>query len=325
MASQKEIYEYVENVYRSRRLADEEALEARRKQAYAMSDELRKVDGELSETGARIAQCMALGGAALRKLKADTDALRSRKRDILKSLGLEEDFLDMKYQCDLCLDTGINGGHICRKCAEDELKKAAFALSSLGKTLSGQTFENFELKYYSDKGNPSPLFVMKKNLDACRSFCRDFRQGDSLFMTGGTGLGKTHLSSAIAHELINKGVSVCYVTAPELFERLESVRFGREDAQDTKEFDEADLLIIDDLGSEVITSFTVSALFSIVNGRINAGRSMIISTNFSPADIEKNYNDKITSRLMGAAKTLFFIGDDIRIAKRLEKQKANKK
>lgn len=322
MAYKREVYEYVEKVYRDRQRQNEYELQQRREHAYGLSPKLRETDEALSNIGARIAQCVSGGAPAIKKLRAEIDTLRAGKRKILKELGLDEDYLDIKYHCALCCDTGINGGHVCKKCAEDELKKAAFVLTSLGRTLSDQSFDNFDLDLYSKTGEPSPYTVMKTNLEYCRSYCDSFVPGECLFMTGGTGLGKTHLSSAIAHELINKGISVCYVTATELFDRMEAVKFGRSEIDDTQEFYDADVLIIDDLGSEVITAFTVSALFSLVNSRINSGRSMIISTNFSMKDFEKNYNDKIASRILGNFETLNFTGSDIRLKRRQNAIKA---
>lgn len=320
MAYKREVYEYVENIYRDRQKRNEEELEKRRSTAYAADPRLEEIDGKLADTGSRIAQCVSGGLNAIKKLRTETDSLREEKKRLLAENGFAENYLDLQYSCPICFDTGINGGRACRRCAEGEIKKAAFLLSSLGKTLSGQTFDNFDLSYYSDKGEFSPFEVMKLNFDYCRKYCSDFVAGTSILMVGGTGLGKTHLSSAIAHSLIEKGIEVCYVTAPELFSRLEKEKFGRMDSAENEEFSQAEVLIIDDLGSEMTSQFSVSALFSIVNSRMNAGKSTIINTNLSQKDLEETYNDKIVSRILGTYKVLFFSGDDVRLKKKKMKQ-----
>ena len=318
MAYKREVYEYVESIYRDRQKQNEAELEKRRQTAYAIDARLKETDEKLSDVGSRIACCVAHGASAIKKLHGEIEALREEKKKLLTDNGFAENYLDIQYHCPVCFDTGINGGRACRRCAENELKKAAFLLSSLGKTLSNQTFDNFDLSYYSDKGEISPFEVMKHNLDYCKNYCADYVPGTSLLMVGGTGLGKTHLSSAIAHTLIEKGIEVCYVTAPELFSRLEKEKFGRMEDADNEEFYDAEVLIIDDLGSEMTSAFTVSALFSIVNSRMNAGKSTIINTNLSQNDLEETYNDKIVSRILGTYKVLFFSGDDVRLKKKIK-------
>ncbi len=318
MAYKREVYEYVEGVYRDRQKQNEADLEKRRHTAYATCPRLKEIEEKLADMGSRIASCVAHGMSAIKKLHADIESLRAEKKKILRQNGFADDYLDLQYKCPVCFDTGMNGGRLCRKCAEGELKKAAFALSSLGKTLSGQTFDNFDLSYYADEGEISPRTVMKHNLDYCINYCNNFTHGDSVLMVGGTGLGKTHLSSAIAHRLIEQGIEVCYVTAPELFTRLEKEKFGRMDGEENEEFFESEVLIIDDLGSEMTSSFTVSALFSVVNSRMNSGKSTIINTNLSQADLEETYNDKIVSRILGTYKVLFFSGSDVRLKKKMK-------
>ncbi len=318
MAYKREVYEYVEKVYRDRQKQNEAALESRRETAYAIDARLKEIDESLADMGSRIATCVAHGTSAIKKLHADIDALREQKKNLLADNGFSSDYLDLQYKCPVCFDTGMNGGRACRRCTENELKKAAFLLSSLGKTLSGQSFDNFNLNYYSDEGEISPRSVMKHNLDYCKGYCSNFVPGSSILMVGGTGLGKTHLSSAVAHGLIEQGIEVCYVTAPELFTRLEKEKFGRMESRENEEFYEAEVLIIDDLGSEMTSAFTVSALFSIVNSRMNSGKSTIINTNLSQKDLEETYNDKIVSRILGTYKVLFFSGDDVRLKKKMK-------
>ncbi len=318
MAYKREVYEYVESIYRDRQRENEAKLEKRRMAAYAIDARLGEIDEKLADVGSRIAYCVAHGASAMKKLHADIEALREEKKKLLVDNGFASDYLDLQYKCPVCFDTGINGGRACRKCAETELKKAAFLLSSLGKTLASQTFDNFDLSYYPDEGEISPRVVMKHNYDYCRKYCDDFVPGNSILMVGGTGLGKTHLSSAIAHRLIEQGIEVCYVTAPELFTRLEKEKFGRLESEEIEEFYDAEVLIIDDLGSEMASSFTVSALFSVVNSRMNAGKSTIINTNLSQRDLEETYNDKIVSRILGTYKVLTFSGDDVRLKKKMK-------
>ena len=184
-----------------------------------------------------------------------------------------------------------------------------------------QNFESFDLGFYEDApvdGKPlSPKKNMQLNLKICMEFVRDFSEkADNLFLYGAPGLGKTFLSSAIANELLKRGVSVLYQTAGQITDILSDARFGRGESETASFFKDqlvkADLLIIDDLGTEFINAMTDADMFYVVNSRILAEKSTIISTNLSLPDIERVYSSRMLSRVMGHYQTLHFYGKDIR-------------
>ncbi|MBQ6898194.1 MAG: ATP-binding protein [Clostridia bacterium] len=242
---------------------------------------------------------------------------------LLEKHGLPEDYLEVKYSCPECDDTGVVGTRLC-SCHIQLLKDLAYEEAGKKSPLKICTFEDFKLSYYSDKGesshDASPRERMAEILKFCRQYADSFdRNAPSVLMAGQTGLGKTHLSLAIVGKVIEKGYSVLYNSAQNFFRELQNERFGKSGSSAFENMMlECDLLVIDDLGAEFSTSFTVSALYNIVNTRINTGLPTIISTNLSLTDIEKQYSNRISSRFIGEYSILFFEGKDIRQIKNEE-------
>ena len=199
------------------------------------------------------------------------------------------------------------------------LKKAVAAISykesGLGKALGTQTFDNFNLSYYL-KGNDAEGFQYMSHLyNGAKDYAENFDGKGNLLMLGSTGLGKTHLSSAIAKRIIEKGYTVVYESAQNVFDTFENKKFGKDLDADTDKFNKCDLLIVDDLGTEHITQFTVSVLYNLLNERINNCKAMIISSNLSPDELKTIYKPRIFSRLFGDFKLMNFKGMDIRLQK----------
>ncbi len=244
-------------------------------------------------------------------------------KKLLEKHGLPEDYLEVKYFCPECDDTGVVGTKLC-SCHIQLLKDLAYEEAGKKSPLKICTFEEFRLSYYSDKAESSydisPRERMADILEFCKQYAENFdRRAPSVLMSGQTGLGKTHLSLAIAGKVIEKGYSVLYNSAQNFFRELQNERFGKSGSSAFENMMlECDLLVIDDLGAEFSTSFTVSALYNIVNTRINTGLPTIISTNLSFTEIENQYSKRISSRFIGEYSNLIFEGKDIRQIKNEE-------
>ena len=240
-------------------------------------------------------------------------------RTLLKSNGYPEDYLDPIFTCKKCCDTGI-GEHGRCSCYNDVLKMIASRELSKSLPMGLTCFESFDLSLYSDQPkaelkNKSPRDIMKQNYDFCVSYAEDFLvPGESIFMTGGTGLGKTHLSLSVAKKVIEKNYSVVYGSVPDLLRRIENAHFNKteDDAEVMNTLKECDLLLLDDLGAEFESQFYVSCLYELINTRLNYGRPTIVNTNLTGTELKKRYADRIVSRLY-SMKRLVYSGDDIRL------------
>lgn len=255
-------------------------------------------------------------------------AAQQRRKDILKENGYPEDYLDADYTCKKCRDTGFVSGVMC-DCYKELLRDTALAELNELSPSSRSTFESFNVNYYPDTSDPvtgvNPRSRMKEILDFCKDYAADFgTDSPSLLLYGATGLGKTHLSLAIASEAIRKGYGVIYGSAQNLMSRLEKEHFssGRDNEYEGSEqaILECDLLVIDDLGAEFSTQFTVAELYNIINTRIMSRLPAIISTNLTPDGLEQKYTQRITSRIIGNYISLYFCGKDIRQIKTMEQE-----
>lgn len=249
--------------------------------------------------------------------KKNLDAQRTIS-DILRTHNLPEDYLDVHYSCSKCCDTGFKNGIMC-DCLKDCMKNLVYSSLSDKLPIRDCTFEKFDLSYYPDEPDAQTHFnqreVMKNIKNYCENYANNFyAHSDSLLFCGETGLGKTHLSLAIAERVIARGFGVIYCSAQNLFNLLEEEKFskGLPDISYLSSVLNCDLLIIDDLGSEFSTQFTVSALYNIINSRLLENKPVIISTNLPPEQIEQKYTARIASRIYGNYKYLIFCGRDIR-------------
>ena len=292
-------------------------------EAYDRVPRLRQIDILLRRAMAMAAQAVfASGGdvqAAMAEAKAQNQALQ-QERAWLIDANFEEGLLDETPICDRCGGTGYMGSQMCECLAElcrQEQKKELTLLSG-GK----ESFNQFRLDYYPDRVDPklgvSPRAIMERNLRTCRTYTATFSQNSgNLLFNGGTGLGKTFLSACIARGVADKGFSVIYETATHLFNKLEQAKFNptEETRQEAAKFTACDLLIVDDLGTEMPGQFVTAALYSLLNDRLLAGKPMIISTNLNVDEIHRRYSPQIASRLQGSFHQLIFLGEDIRLLK----------
>jgi DNA replication protein DnaC len=251
----------------------------------------------------------------LEKIKRENSALIEKRACLLKKYGIPENYTDVKYECKECSDSGFIGINMCR-CMKEKLVLAGYESSGIGALIRSKNFENFDPDLQRDKNaseNASMIFAF------CKKYAESYENGASnLLFIGGTGLGKTHLSTAIAGKVISLGYDVVCETAQNLFSDFEFERFNRpynrdenEESRTDRYFD-CDMLIIDDLGTEMTNQFTVSCLYNIINSRLNKGKTVIINTNLTRDELKKRYSDRITSRLFGEFLPVMFIGRDMR-------------
>ena len=329
---------YDANVLRraTRRLEEESRLrreetERRRQEAYARQPRLEQLDRRIQGTMAGlVAAALRQGGdasAAVRAVREENQALQQERAVLLGAMGLPPDALDDSPACPLCRDTGWQGAKMCRclreLCAREQIKELSKLLD-----LGEQSFDTFSLDVYS----PSPWrgsgISPRENMEMVYEICLNYAQKfgrfyfNNLFLSGAPGLGKTFLSACIARTVSENGFSVVYDTAVNIFSRFEDKKFSR-DAEDTREardetrrYLSCDLLILDDLGSEMTTPFVQSALYTLINSRLTADRRTVISSNLSMEDVRRRYAPQIASRLEGEYRVLPFFGEDIRLLRK---------
>jgi DNA replication protein DnaC len=262
----------------------------------------------------------------LAEIREKNTALRNERKNLLKALNLPEDYLDVKYTCEKCQDSGyieerddtrgVSYGTKYCTCHRELLKKYATEKMAKNTPLELSTFEDFDLNYYSRsiKNGESPYEAMKMIFESCKRYADDFDMNSpSLYFYGRTGLGKTHLSLAIANEAIKKGYNVVYGSVITFLNKLEREKFGRTDTFETKDIlVDADLLILDDLGAEFTTPFTTSAIYNIINNRIARDVPTIISSNLDLKELSQRYPESVASRIIGTFNPVLFTGNDVR-------------
>ncbi len=292
-------------------------------EAYRAVPRIREIDFELRRTMAQAAQAAFQQGSDGREMM---DRVRlanlelQQERAYLAREHFEEGYLDESPICDRCGGSGYLGSAMCeclQELCRQEQKKEVSILSG-----SKETFNQFRLDYYPDRVDPnygaSPRTIMERNFKICRTYALTFApSAGNLLFVGGTGLGKTYLSACIARAVADRGCSVVYETASHLFSKLEQAKFApsEESRREAAKFLSCDLLIIDDLGTEMPSQFTTAALYSLVNDRLLAGKPMVISTNLNVDETSRRYSPQIASRLHGGFQRLTFVGEDIRVLK----------
>ena len=307
-----------------------EQVEGLRRDAYARQPKLERLDRQLQQTMAQLVAAALRQGEdparAVREVRERNLAIQQERAVLLGALGLPEDALDDKPACPLCGDTGWQGAKMCRclreLCAREQIAELSKLLD-----LGEQSFDTFRMDYYSQSpwpGGTSPRENMELVYEVCLNYAQKFGRFPirNLFLTGAPGLGKTFLSACIARTVSEKGHSVVYDTAGNIFAQFEARKFQRDSADgqeardETRRYLNCDLLILDDLGSELVTQFTQSALYELVNSRLVGEKHTVISTNLSLEEAARRYPPQIASRLEGEYHALHFFGDDIRLLKK---------
>ena len=313
-----ENYYKVKEEIESRRIRAISEADARAEELRSISEEIKAIDEELSSTGLHIFK-VACSGGDIAPIRAHNEELSARRLEIIKRLGYPEDYTDVKFTCPTCSDTGYIGGTRMCSCLREELIRATIQSSGIGNLIEKQSFDNFDLELYKD--NPEVYERMKRNLSLAKSFVTGFAKNKgNILLVGTTGTGKTHISTAIAREIIHQGYDVVYDSIHNIIYDFEADKFksgyNQTDLRSEK-YLECDLLIIDDLGTEFSNQFTISCLYNLINTRINRGLSTIISTNLTATELSEKYDGRICSRLLGRdTLVLMFGGKDMRIFKK---------
>lgn len=324
MALSNSQYDEIFRTYDERQLHNQHVIERRTKEAYAQIPGLKEIDDAIASCSVAQARKLLDGDSdALEELKQQLDAYRSKKAALLKEHGLSSDYFKPSYTCPDCKDTGYINGERCH-CFKQAAIRMIYTQSNLKEVLEKENFNTFSYDYYSSEDiNPatgrSSLDTIKDAVAKCHYFIDHFDdEFNNLYFYGDTGIGKTFLSNCIAKELLDRGYSVIYFTAFQLFDILGRDKFGRnENASDAHQniFD-CDLLIIDDLGTELSNSFTSSQLFLCLNERILRRKSTIISTNLRMNQLADIYSERVLSRISSSYTVMNLFGADIRILKR---------
>ncbi len=326
MRTKNELYQEALRTIAARRQTARALAEDARAEAEAVIPALRHADEEVRVRGIRC----ALAGASGKDRTAANAALTEAKQKLaalLAASGRPADALEPKFTCKKCQDTGVVDGRTCscvHKVMQALRRKEIEGLSSL----SISSFDTMKLSYYPNVIDPAlglnVRTYMGQLLAGLKDYAEDFSpaENESLMLVGNAGLGKTHAALAIAGIVLDKGYDVIYVSSPDFFSKLEGLHFGADPAGEEETLMQtaagADLLILDDLGSEFNSAFLISSLYSLLNNRLGAKLPTIVTTNITDgALLEKLYTEKISSRLSAFVPCLF-AGDDIRTQKAAE-------
>ena len=321
--------------YEQKRLSAEKDLEMRKQALYEKNHRLQEIDNELSKAGISTAKALILSNSSelLIDLNNKVSKLKNEKAEILKDLNLSIDYLSPNYSCKMCNDTGYiqdNYKSTMCNCLKQKIYNIEYNKSNIA-NLETQNFDNFSLDKYSNEVNKEKYnsdISPRENIELIKKICLKFIDNfddpneKNLLFTGNTGLGKTFLSSCIAKEIIQKDKTVLYQTAPIMLDTIIDYKFNKNTSSDEtyKNLFEADLLIIDDLGTESLNNVKFTELFNIINTRLlnqnNKCLKTIISTNLSLPILNKTYGERIISRLIGDYNICRIFGEDIRFLNR---------
>ena len=303
--------------YDSQRLTHQYELDKRVDEVYAKIPEYQLLQESIPTISFSYTQKYIDGDmTAKAELKKELDAISAKKQELLEENGFPKDYLEMQYTCPLCKDTGYIEQRKC-SCLQNKIFSALYAQSNIAKFLQTNNFSTLSEEYYTG----SDLDNFRDAVSFCHDMVDNFEhKRENILFYGNVGVGKSFLSCCIAKELLDKGYSVLYFSSSQLFDLLASSTFDKDSKENlytTKEdIYNCDLVVIDDLGTELINSFVSSSLFSLLNERLLCGKSTIISTNLSLKDLRDMYSDRIFSRISTNYKLCKLSGPDIRIYKK---------
>jgi DNA replication protein DnaC len=316
----------------SRREINAKKLEARQREIANRFPKYTDLRSAMSSSWAKVVQAALKGRSGgsesiestsekIKQIQAENITAATKIKELLMNAKYPHDYLDPIYSCKICKDTGNTDNSRC-VCYMDEVKRIAAADINANSPLTLTGFDSFELEFYPDsaldgsKSKRSIRDIMRENFEFCKNYAENFHlPNNGLIFSGKTGLGKTHLSLAIAGCVIDNGFNVIYGSAPDLFRKIENEHFGREPGRTMDSLKNAQLLVLDDVGAEWESNFYVAAFYDLVNSRMNSRLPIIISTNLNLMELEKRYSERIVSRLL-TMKLMEFFGSDIRLKKR---------
>lgn len=318
------IYNEIASEYEKITETNREISQKTKEHIYTHFPRIKEIDSALRDISLKACKIIleqpADSDKAIEKLQNTIDSLNEEKKLILSSADLSEDCMSEIYNCPDCRDTGWHNGKRC-KCFHDKKQKILQSRANITADKM-HSFNKFNTELYSSETDNEYGISPRENAENILQLTKQYAKINDkicrrLLFYGNTGIGKTFTSECIAREFIKKGKSVFYSSAPKLFSIFEDYKFGKSSGDNAKNTVEyilgADLLIIDDLGTEFRTQYTDSILFDIINTAINENKYLIISTNLFPTQLEATYSQRISSRIIGEFDMLLFLGDDIRL------------
>ena len=316
-------YDALMREYDRNKLMHKRQLDEKFNEIYSKIPRIREINESISSISIQGAKRMLLEGEGTTEdIKKQIEALSKEKASLLRENGYPEDYLTMEYTCPKCQDTGYVGQHKC-SCLKNSIIEILYEQSNIKDVLEKENFNTFSFKHYDNAVKDSitgltPLENMHEVVKTCRDYIDNFKtEYRSLYLYGPTGVGKTFLTNCIAKELIESSHSVIYVSSIRLFELLADSTFKKNGSLEGKDLAnnilDCDLLIIDDLGTEMVNSFTPASLFNCINERHLRRKSVIISTNLSLAELRQTYSERVFSRITSNYTLLKIYGDDLRL------------
>lgn len=326
MALSNSQYNAIMRIYNQRQLHNRHDQDQRLREVYKNLPQIRQIEEAIGAQAVMSARRLLEGDVKGRDgLKQQIEDLKEQKALLLASGGFAPDYMELRYTCSDCQDTGYLGGHKCH-CFKQEQIKLLYAQSNIDQIVQAENFDRFSYRFYDDRVivpeiGMTVAVYMKQVYGWCREFADHFQEkGGNLIFTGGTGVGKTFLTNCIAKSLIDQYQSVIYLSANDLFDIFSKNKFSYEPGDEIQDMYQyildCDLLIIDDLGTEMNNTFVSSQLFYCINERLLRKKSTIISTNLSLTMLRDTYSDRISSRIMSQYSIIPLYGEDIRTKKR---------
>lgn len=314
--------------YDNKQFENRHNLDLRIKEAYSRIPELKDIDDRIinmAMSSAKVLLANSNNDKSIDNLKKSAESSKNERRLLLVEHGFPADYLELQYQCNDCKDTGYITNDKCH-CFKQSIVNILYSQSNIKTAITKENFSTFSLDYYpdsfiDDSVGLSPRENMEKIVASVMNFINNFDDCfENLIIYGNTGVGKTFLTNCIAKELLDRSKTVIYLTAFQLFDILEKNKFNKGDDNEEiqNKFDyilDCDLLIIDDLGTELTNAFINTQLYLCVNERYLREKSTIISTNLSLDNINDKYSERIFSRIISNYILLKIVGDDIRLSK----------
>lgn len=315
-------YNTIMRIYNQRQFQDKYEQDQRREEVYQKVPQIRQIEDEISSQAVRCARKLLDGDTnAKEELKQHIEDLREQKEVLLSAFGFPADYMEMHYACPECQDTGYVDGRKCR-CFKKEEIRLLYSQSNIEEVLLRENFDSFSYEYYDDRVViPEIQMTVADYMRQVHTWCKEYvenfeKKGGNLIFTGSTGVGKTFLTNCIAKALIDQYQSVIYLSSNDLFDVFSKNKFHYDTEEEMKDMYQyildCDLLIIDDLGTELNNTFVSSQLFYCINERLLRKKSTIISTNLSMTMLRDTYSDRISSRIISQYSIIPLYGDDIR-------------
>lgn len=315
-------YNAIMRIYNQRQFQDKYEQDQRREEVYQKVPQIRQIEDEISSQAVRCARKLLDGDTnAKEELKQHIEDLGEQKEVLLSAFGFPADYMEMHYVCPECQDTGYVDGKKCR-CFKKEEIRLLYSQSNIEEVLLRENFDSFSYEYYDDRVViPEIQMTVADYMRQVHTWCKEYvenfeKKGGNLIFTGSTGVGKTFLTNCIAKALIDQYQSVIYLSSNDLFDVFSKNKFHYDTEEEMKDMYQyildCDLLIIDDLGTELNNTFVSSQLFYCINERLLRKKSTIISTNLSMTMLRDTYSDRISSRIISQYSIIPLYGDDIR-------------